>query len=166
MAEREAAIRAEEAARAALEAATIDRIEPGFQQSEVEHKFASDRSESGDFRSRKWRDALPGGWFSYRMAVSPDKPVALVTEHWGGDRGRSYELWVDDYRIPVTLRPGRGDGFFQAAYAIPPEVTRGKREVTVRVVATHGRSGTFGLQFVEAAAISTSQWEEGCRLPE
>ncbi len=157
----EAEVRAAEAARIANEAATIDRVEPGFQQSEVEHKFASERSETGDYRNRKWRDALPGGWFSYRMAVSPDKPVALLTEHWGADRGRTHELWVDGHRIAATLRPGKRDGFFEAAYAIPPDVTRGKREVTVRFVASGGRSGTFGLRIVEASAVIDTQWKEG-----
>ncbi len=157
----ETKVRAAEAARIALDAATIDRVEPGFQQSEVEHKFASDKSETGDHRNRKWRDALPGGWFSYRMAVSPDHPVALVTEHWGGDRGRSHELWIDGHRIPATLRPGPRDAFFEAAYAIPPELTRGKREVTVRLVAAEGRSGTFGLRIVDQSAITEPQWMEG-----
>ncbi len=157
----EAEVRAAEAALVALEAATIDRVEPGFHQSEVEHKFASEKSETGDFRSRKWRDALPGGWFSYRMAVHPDKPVALLTEHWGADRGRTHELWVDGHRIAATLRPGKRDGFFVAAYALPPELTRGKREVAVRFVASGARSGTFGLRIVEASAVTESQWSEG-----
>jgi hypothetical protein len=95
------------------------------------------------------------------MAVSPDKPVALLTEHWGADRGRTHELWVDGHRITATLRPGKRDGFFEAAYAIPPELTRGKREVTVRFAASAGRSGTFGLRIVEASAVIDAQWKEG-----
>jgi DUF1680 family protein len=162
---REAEVRAAEAARIANEAATLDRVEPGFQQSEVEHKFASEKTETGDFRNRKWRDALPSGWFSYRMAVSPDKPVALLTEHWGADRGRTHELWVDGHRITATLRPGKRDGFFEAAYALAPALTRGKREVTVRFVASNGRSGTFGLRIVEASAVTDAQWKEGNRHP-
>lgn len=158
---REAEVRAAEAARAVLDAATIDRVDPGFQQSEVEHRFDSDKSLTGDFRNRKWRDALPGGWFSYRMAVSPDKPVALVTEHWGADRGRTHELWIDDHRTPVTLNPGPRDAFFEAAYAIPPEITRGRREVTVRFAAPAVRSGTFGLRIVERSVITDAQWKEG-----
>jgi hypothetical protein len=100
------------------------------------------------------------------MAVSPDKPVALVTGHWGGDRGRSHELWIDEHRIAATLRPGKRDGFFEAAYAIPPEITRGKREVTVRFVASSGRSGTFGLRIVEPSAVTDAQWQEGRRQAE
>ena len=162
-AERQNEVRAEEAARAALEAATLDRVEPGFQQSEVEHGFTSDRSETGDFQNRKWRDALPGGWFSYRLEVSPDKPVALVTTHWGGDRGREYELWIDDHRISVRLATGPRDAFFEAAYALPPALTQGKSHVTVRLAAPGARAGAFGLRIVSAAAITTPQWREGRR---
>lgn len=162
-AERQEELRAEEAARAALEAATLDRVEPGFQQSEVEHGFASDRSETGDHRNRKWRDALPGGWFSYRLAVSPDQPVALVTTHWGGDRGREYELRIDDHRIPVRLPAGPRDAFFEAAYALPPALTQGKTHVTVRLAAPGARAGAFGLRIVSAAAITAPQWREGRR---
>ena len=162
-AERQNEIRAEEAARAALEAATLDRVEPGFQQSEVEHGFASDRSETGDHRNRKWRDALPGGWFSYRMAVSPDQPVALVTTHWGGDRGREYELWIDDQRIPVRLPAGPRDAFFEAAYALAPELTRGKSHVTVRLAAPGARAGAFGFRMLSTAAVTEAQWREGRR---
>lgn len=163
-AERQAELRAEEAARAALAAATLDRVEPGFQQSEVEHQFASDRTETGDFNNRKWRDALPGGgWFSYRMAVSPDKPVALVTTHWGGDRGRAYELWIDQHRIAVKLPDGPRNGFFDAAYSLPPELTRGKSTVTVRLVAPNARAGAFGFRIVESAAITDDKWRNGQR---
>lgn len=162
-AERQNEIRAEEAARAALETATFDRVEPGFQQSEVEHGFASDHSETGDYRERKWRDALPGGWFSYRLAVSPDQPAALLTTHWGGDRGREYELWIDEHRIPVRLPAGPRDAFFDAAYALAPELTRGKNHVTIRLAAPTARAGVFGLRLVSSTAVSEAQWREGRR---
>lgn len=161
---RQEEIRAQAAERARLEAATLDRVEPGFQQSEVEHQFASDRSETGDFRDRKWRDALPGGgWFSYRLAVSPDKPVALVTTHWGGDRGREYELWIDNHRIDVRLPAGEREGFFDAAYALPPQLTRGKSHVTVRLVAKRERAGAFGFRILEIPSVTEAQWRNGVR---
>ena len=161
---RQAEIRAEEEARAALDAATLDRVETGFQQSEVEHQFISDRSETGDHNNRKWRDALPGGgWYSYRMAVSPDKPVSLVTTHWGNDRGRQHELWIDDHHIQVRLPDGDRNSFFEAAYAIPTELTRGKTHVTVKLVAPRDRSGSFGFRIVETGAITEAQWRNGLR---
>jgi len=104
-----------------------------------------------------------GGWFSYRMAVSPDKPVALVTTHWGGDRGRAYELWIDQHRIAVKLPDGPRNGFFDAAYSLPPDLTRGKSAVTVRLVAPTARAGAFGFRIVESAAITDDQWRNGQR---
>ncbi|MEO7933712.1 MAG: beta-L-arabinofuranosidase domain-containing protein [Chthoniobacterales bacterium] len=152
---REASIRAEDEQRARLAAATLDTVEPGFQQSEVEHKFASDRSETGDFRNRKWRDALPGGWFSYEMAVDPAKPIALVATYWSDDRGREFDIEIDGRRL-VTAKPSynKALSFYEATYAIPPELTRGKTTVTVRLVATHGRIGTFGFRTMLAASLN------------
>ena len=56
---------AAERERLALEAATIDRVVPGQQQSEVDHKFAGEQTGNGTFRDRSWRDAR--GWFSYEL---------------------------------------------------------------------------------------------------
>ncbi len=161
---REAEIRAAEARQRKLDAATLDVVQVGFQQSEVEHKFASDRSEVGDFRDRKWRDVMPGGWFSYEMAVDPEKPMALLSTYWSDDRGREFELQIDGKTIAVARpnEPRRGV-FFDAAYTIPTELTRGKRVVTVRLVATRGRVGSFGFRTVLAEAVAPEQWAAGQR---
>jgi uncharacterized protein len=162
--QRQASLQVEQAAREALEAATLDRVEPGFQQSEVEHKFASDRSETGDFRDRKWRDALPGGWFSYQLTVDPAKPMALVSTYWSDDRGREFELQIDGHTLAVA-KPAlsKRSVFFEAAYAIPAELTRGKTSVTVRLVATKGRVGTFGFRTLIAGSVTADQWAAGQR---
>lgn len=162
--EKQTALRAEQAARDALAAATLDRVEPGFQQSEVEHKFASDRSETGDFRDRKWRDVRPGGWFSYQMAVDPAKPMALVSTYWSDDRGREFELQIDGRTLAIAKPAHAKRGvFYEAAYAIPAELTRGKTTVTIRLVATKGRVGTFGFRTVLASSVTSEQWTAGQR---
>ncbi|MDF3059546.1 MAG: hypBA1 [Rariglobus sp.] len=161
---RQAEIRTEQERLARLEAATVDTVQPGFQQAEVEHRFASERSETGDHRNRKWRDALPGGWFSYEMAVDPSKPVALVSTYWSDDRGRELELQVDGKTL-VLAKPNHDKRgvFYDAAYTIPAELTRGKKTVTVRLVATRVRAGTFGFRTVLADAITPEQWAAGQR---
>ena len=165
-ASREGEIRAEQERLAALEKATLDSVEPGFQQSEVEHKFASDRTETGDFRNRKWRDALPGGWFSYEMEVDPAQPMALVSSFWSDDHNRELEIQIDGKPF-ATAKPEdkRRATFFDAAYAIPPELTKGKKTVTVRLAAISGRAGTFGLRMVKADAITPEQWSAGSKDP-
>ncbi len=163
-AEKQVEIRAAEAAEATIDAATLDRVEPGFQQSEVEHNFSSEKSETGDSFDRKWRDALPGGWFSYQMAVNPEKPVALVMTHWGGNRGRKHDIWIDDHHLSVELPDGQRFAFFDAAYAIPSEITKGRQTVTIRFASAGERSGTYGLKIIETQAVTAAQWPRAHRL--
>src|SRR5206468_584424 len=93
----ETQLRAEKEQRARQDAATLDTVQPGFQQSEVEHHFRSESSHTGDFHDRKWRD---GVWFSYEMAVDPGKPMALVATYWGGEwHTRHFDILVDGEKI-------------------------------------------------------------------
>ncbi|MEO5712766.1 MAG: beta-L-arabinofuranosidase domain-containing protein, partial [Luteolibacter sp.] len=117
---------AAEARRTKLDQATLDTVQPGFQQSEVEHRFQSENSESGDFQDRKWRDARGGGWFSYEVAVDPSKPVALVCTYFGGDVGRDFDILVDGKKVASQKIEGSPRGkFFNAVYALPPAETKG-----------------------------------------
>jgi len=81
--------------------------------------------------------ALPGGWFSYEMAVDPAQPMALVATYWSDDHGRELEIQIDGKPF-ATAKPDdkRRATFFDAAYAIPPELTKGKKTVTVRLAAS------------------------------
>src|SRR3712207_6199591 len=64
---RRAALRAEAARRAELDARTLDEYRPGEQQSEVDHGQRGERTISGDWQGRKFRHAEDGGWFSFNM---------------------------------------------------------------------------------------------------
>lgn len=152
---RESDILAMEAREAKLAEATVDTVQPGFQQSEVEHGFMSDHSESGDFRDRKWRDARDGGWFSYEVAVAPAKPMALVCTYFGDDFGRDFDILVDGNKVATQKINGKPrGGFFTTAYKLPAERTKGKNKVTIRFQA-NGKSmagGLFGLRVMHANA--------------
>jgi DUF1680 family protein len=153
---REGEIIATETRRANLAAATLDSVQPGFQQSEVEHGFQSVNSESGDFRDRKWRDARNGGWFSYQVAVDSSKPIALVATYFGDDRGRDFDILVDSNHIATQKIDGNPGGtFFNVAYEIPPSITQGKSKVTVRFQAKGDTmaGGLFGLRVVSAPSV-------------
>jgi DUF1680 family protein len=147
--QREADLRAERETRARQAAATLDTVEPGFQQSEVGHALRSDNSHTGDFRDRKWRDARDG-WFSYEMAVDPERPTTLVVTYWGGEtQERNFDILVDGDKIATQrLRMNNPGAFFDMTYPIPSVLTKGKSKVTVRFQAHPGSlaGGVFGLR--------------------
>jgi hypothetical protein len=150
-AKEEAAMRALEEREARLDAATVDRVQPGFQQSEVEHGFQSEASQTGDHRDRKWRDAR--GWFSYDVAVDPTQPMVLVCTYWGGDRGRSFDILVDGQKLATQkLENETPNQFIHKSYSLPATMTRGREKVNVRFAATSGSvaGGLFGLRMARA----------------
>ena len=136
-----------------LAARTYDQLTPGEQQPEVDHNLQSDGSRAGLAFDRRYRDAWNGGWFSYDLKVPRDRPVKLFCTYWGGEGiERRFDLLVDGQRIASqTLHNDRPDEFFDAEYVVPPELTRGKERVTVKVQAVpHGvAGGVFDLRVVQ-----------------
>ena len=55
VAKRREKLAAEERRKAALDAATLDSVRPGEQQSEVEHDFKGEKTETGIHNGRRWR---------------------------------------------------------------------------------------------------------------
>lgn len=150
---READYRAEEERVRKLEAATVDLVQPGEMQPERDHEMRGERTEAGDGPGKKWRHAVDGGWFSFDMKVPSDAPVSLVCTFWGSDAGdRTFDILVDGVRVGTkTLAREHPEEFFDQTYAIPPEVTRGKSQVTVRFQAHPGKiaGGVFGLRIIK-----------------
>lgn len=120
--------------RAELEARTTDRVEPGFQQSEVNHNYKGEFSDSGDFRDRKYRHAGGSGWFSYDLASDPAAPgMTLAVVYFAGDNNRAFKILVDDKElVSERLATNVHDDFYEKEYKIPAEMTRGKKKITVR----------------------------------
>src|SRR5690606_11782080 len=92
-----AAIQASERARQALEARTLDQVQPGEQQPEVDHRYAGRDSATGSLLGRAWRDA--GDWFEYRLRPRGERPaegpLSLQLTLFGGDRGVAMDVQLD-----------------------------------------------------------------------
>ena len=132
---RETAIEAEAAGRQREEARVIDELSPGEQQSEIDHGVVSERSQIGDFRDRKWRDARDGGWFEFRMKVLRDTPQILRCTYWGDDTGgREFDILVDGKLLATQKldrnQPGK---FFDVEYPLPAALLAGKDTITIRI---------------------------------
>src|ERR1035437_3261647 len=145
-----AELAAAEARRVAEEAHVVDSVSPGEQQSETDHKLQGGDTQSGDFDGRKWRHA--SDWFSYEVKVLPDQPVQLVCTFWGGDAGgREFDVVVDGNIVATEkLNNNRPGEFYDAAYALPAELVRGKDKVTVKFSAhpCNLAGGKYGVRFL------------------
>jgi DUF1680 family protein len=140
--------------RLALEEATLDRVIPGTQQSEVDHAFKGDRSNTGALRDRPWRDAA--GWFSYEMKRPTEAGAELAVTYWGADRGRQFDILIDDTRLAsVALEGRRGETFYTVGYPLPLDVLRQQdRPMVVRFVAKDGSTagGVFDIRLLKKHA--------------
>lgn len=130
---------------------TLDSVrpQPG---SELAHGMRGEGSFTGEFNGRPWRDARGGGWFSYELKLSGMQPDLLVCTYWGSDGGgREFDLLIDGTKIATErLENSRPGVFYDRAYLIPAELTKGKERVTVRFQAHPGRiaGGVFGCRIL------------------
>jgi DUF1680 family protein len=128
-----AAVAAAAEAERQLALRTVDDVRPGEQQSEVNHHLSASGSRTGTHLDRHWRDAPAGGSFEYAVRVPTDGPAELRCTYWGDDAGRQFDVLVDGQRVARESLTGAHPGeFFDAAYPLPVELTRGKSTVTVR----------------------------------
>ena len=142
------------AIRKAFEARILDEVHPGEQQPETDHKFQGDRTNSGQFHNRLWRDAH-GGWFSYEVKVVPDQPAVLRCTYWGSDSNhRVFDILVDGEKIAAQkLDKNKPGEFFDVEYPLAASLTHGKQRVTIRFQAQpHAvAGGLFGLLVLKAS---------------
>jgi DUF1680 family protein len=135
-----ARIAADEKSRLALDARTLDRVTPGEQQPEVEHHLRADGSNTGVTHDRTWRDAA--GWFSYDLqAVATDGPLELLVAYSAGERGREFDIVVNDRVVASVALDGRHpDRFVDATYVIPADVVAAAKDgvLIVKFVAKPG----------------------------
>lgn len=117
------------------DAATLDRVTPGFQQPEVDHAFAHEGSEIEEFSSRRGRSATNGGWFSYQLRTD-GKPCALVLTYWGGVwHERKFDLYINDRHLAEqVLLANRPGDFFDRVIPIPQEFSKDKESITLKIV--------------------------------
>jgi len=150
---RETEQQAELARQKELDARTVDRVTPGDEQNERDHKQKGEQTAAGEFGGRQWRHATDGGWFSWEVWVLADKPQELRVTYWGSDGGnRVFDVLIDGQKL-VTQRlqdnkPGR---FYDEVYALPAEMTKGKDKVTVKFQAHAGAwaGGVFGVRVMK-----------------
>ena len=145
-ARREAQLRDQQASEAKRAARVVDVLRIGEMQPERDHNIQGENTAAGEALNRKYRHATDGGWFSFEMAVDPDKTNELVLTYWGGETlKRVFDIIVDGRKIATQqLQQDNPGKFFDVTHPLPSDLTRGKSKVTVRLQA-HPKAWGGGL---------------------
>ncbi len=133
----------QEQERQALEARTVDKVQPGEQQPETDHKMETDRSQTGNTNDVFWRDASNGHYFSYLMQTAGHTDLQLRLKFWGVGEWKSHEfdVFIDDQLLTSINNTGkyRISQFKYETFDIPAEMLQGKTQVRVKFVAKPGK---------------------------
>ncbi|MCQ2203786.1 MAG: glycoside hydrolase family 127 protein [Bacteroidales bacterium] len=129
----------QERERQELEARTVDKVQPGEQQPETDHKMETDQSYTGNTNDCFWRDASDGHYFSYLMQTQGISDLSLRIKYWGVGEWKSHEfdILIDDTVVKSVNNTGkyRISEFKYEVYEIPAELLAGKSQVRVKFVA-------------------------------
>ncbi|MDP1027950.1 glycoside hydrolase family 127 protein [Sphingomonas sp. KR1UV-12] len=139
-------------------ARSVDVMHLGEMQPERDHQLTSDISYPVSYRGRSGRDARTGGFFEFVMAVKPG-PLILQATYWGDEGKRSFDILIDNQRIATQqLDRSRPGSFYDVEYSVPEALTRGKKQVKVRVVPHDGNTAgpVFGMRLFTAATAKTA----------
>ena len=141
--ERMAEIARAEQERQALEERTVDKVQPGEQQPETDHKMETDGSVTGNTNDVFWRDARDGHSFSYLMQTAGRTDLSLRLKFWGVGEWKTHEfdIFIDDQLLASVNNTGkyRISEFKYETFPIPAELLQGKQQVRIRFVAKPGR---------------------------
>ena len=145
----------EEKARQALEARTVDKVNPGEQQPETDHRMETEDSNKGNTEGIFFRDAKDGHYFSYLMQTKGETNLILQLKFWGQDEWRTseFDIYVNDKLLCSVNNSHRWrtTQFKTVDYAIPSEFVKGKKEIRVKFVAHKGKQvgQIYGVRLVK-----------------
>ena len=99
----------QEQERQELEARTVDKVQPGEQQPETDHRMETDDSYVGNSNDVFYRDARDGHYFSYLMRTNGRTDLSLRLKYWGVGEWKSHEfdILIDDVLVKEVNNTGK-----------------------------------------------------------
>ncbi len=135
-----------------LDARTVDFVQPGEQQLEVNHNLQFEKSDARPWRQgRHSRRAYDGGWFSYDVTVIDEPLILRVTYNQGRSESVIFDVVVDGEKIAEQMQE-KGSGLFDVEYKLPENLIKGKNKITVKFAKPNkeSRSGSvLGLRVLK-----------------
>jgi hypothetical protein len=140
----------------------LDFVRPGEQQSEVEHDFKGEKSETGIHNGRRWRH---GQSIQYTLDPRGNKEFRLSVTYSGDDRGRTFDIFANNQLVATQELTAENQGkFIEKGYKLPvaalPASADGR--VTIKFVAKNWLAGgVYDVRLIR----STAQTPEGNSVP-
>lgn len=122
------------AGRQSVFAGAVDMFMPGDRMSENAHAYADERTELTPYRGRRGRLIKAGGGFIEADLKSANKPLTLYVTYWGEAERGMLDIRINGQLIATQkLNKEKAGDFFEAAYAIPAELSRDKATLRLRL---------------------------------
>lgn len=136
----------EQEAAIALDEKTVDKVAPGEQQPEVDHKMQQENTSSGTHEGEFYRDAGKcnagdGGYISYELETNSEDSLDLMVRYWGNEScTRTFDITIDDEKLATENITGKWNKneFVNVTYPIPDSMVKGKKIVRVTFKAGAG----------------------------
>ena len=139
-----------------LEERTVDKVQPGEQQPETDHRMETDGSYTGNNNDVFFRDARNGKFFSYLMQTGGRTDLSLRLQFWGVGEWKTHEfdIFIDDQLLTSVNNTGkyRISEFKYESFPIPASMLEGKDQIRVKFVAKPDRQvgEIYGVRLVKA----------------
>jgi uncharacterized protein len=130
-----------------LREATIDSVQVGNDQYELEHQVKGELTHAGTWEGLNGRRAEPNGWFSYEMKVLPGVMNGLAVTYNSMFTNRSMEIWIDGKLLTTeTFQMEWKRAFYEKTYEIPADmIESGQKSVEVKFAPREGLNGIYGI---------------------
>jgi hypothetical protein len=142
-----------------IEAATVSFIQPGDATAEKEYTYQSEPADRRAERTNGRSGRGGQGWFSFDLPVDPQEEMALFVTYFNEEglppAMGNFEIQVNGTRVGRFAPNSSATGFYDAQYAIPAELTRGKARVTVKFAGVGpGRiAPVYGVRLIKAGGV-------------
>ncbi len=137
-----------------LQLATVAFAQPGEMQTERDFNEQGEDSSPDRVMGRAARRGR--NWFSFDLPVDSSHPMSLVVTYYSDEwRKRTFDILADGQKIGTqVVEKGGTPHFFDVQYAIPAELAKDSKKMTVRFQATEGNeiAAVFGIRMIRADA--------------
>ncbi|WP_443147009.1 beta-L-arabinofuranosidase domain-containing protein [Paenibacillus sp. HWE-109] len=127
-----------------LREATLDAIQIGNDQYELEHQVQGERTYGGTWEGLNGRMVEAGGWFSYQMKVQPGAALAVTFNQL--HTNRSCDIFIDGELLATEMFTKEWKRiFYERIFVLPDSLTAGKEVVTIKFMPREMENGIYGV---------------------